>query len=105
MKREEDFVLAFQKYADNNRTYIWLYLPDGEPYIDITENHPEIEDERLIEKDEEGNVIGERVIINHDFVDMCGWVREAKIILMEKIPNCLGGWDIDWLPALYLIKK
>ena len=88
----------------NNRMYLALYdTEDGELVADITDNFPEIKDEILQNWLENGE--GERAILNHDFVFFMGWARQAKIWLMDNIKNCIGGWDVEGLPAIVLFNN
>lgn len=88
----------------NGRMYLWLEdAKTGEPFADVTENHPEIDDKILQENIDTEQ--WERAIIDGDFINYLGGIREAKIWLMENVKNCLGGGEIDGLPALVLFNN
>ncbi len=88
----------------NGRLYLWLEdAKTGEHFADLTENHPEIDDKILQENIDPEQ--WERAIIDGDFIAYLGGVREAKIWIMDNIKNCLGGGEIDGLPALVLFNN
>lgn len=86
---------------ENWRSYLWLIEKNGEMFCDLTENHVEITDQELNYWGE----IGERLIIDWDFINFCGGSRNAKIRLMDNLENCLGGGEIDGLPAIVLFNN
>lgn len=88
---------------ENGRLYLWLLTYRGEPYADITENHPEIGDEIL-----QFNLVkweAERAIIDGDFINIMGGEREAKSRIIDNIDHCLGGGDVEGWPALVLFNN
>lgn len=80
------------EYENNGRLFLGLLCWNGEPFADITENHPEIDDELLQAGLEKGKA--ERAIIDGDFIDLMGGERQAKIWLTDNIKNLLGGGDV-----------
>lgn len=91
-----------RRQYENWRTYLWLINKKGETFCDLTENHVEITDQELQENIGEN---GERLIIDGDFINFCNGSRYAKIRLMDNLENCLGGWEIDGLPAIVLFNN
>lgn len=96
----KDYKLDIVKWQyENWRTYLWLIDKNKETFCDLTENHAEITDQELqFNLGDEG----ERLIIDGDFINFCGGSRNAKIRLMDNLKNCLGGGEIDGLPAIVL---
>ena len=95
---EYEAALSVNSYTFNGRLYLWLVDKyTGEPLIDISENHPELTNEQL-----EITSDWQKVILDNDFIQVCGSVRNAKIRCMDNIEWVLGGCEVDWRPAIYV---
>lgn len=93
-----DLELVVSHYSNNWRLYLGLMdTSDWEPFCDITENHPEVDDKWLAISDD-----WEKVIIDHDFELCFASLRECKEWCMNNL-GCLGWAEVDGLPALYII--
>ena len=94
-----DLELVKNNYLNNNRTYLGLVdIEDGEPFADLSENHPEISDMWIYE-----TLPGhEAIIIDNDFINCFNSEREAKIWIKDNISECVITWDMFWLPCFYI---
>lgn len=96
----EKLSLIKATYLNNNRLYLGLEDAEtGEHFADITENHPEINNEEL-QRDLYDQ--GERAVINNDFINYIGGERQAKIWLMDNVENLIGGGEVQGWPCLVL---
>lgn len=99
----EKLKLVKSEYSNNDRLYLGLIdAQTGEPYADITENHPEISNEEL---NHDLYDQGERAVIDNDFINCMGWEHEAKIWLMDNIENLIGGGEVQGWPCLVLFNN
>ena len=97
-----DLELTTNKYVNNWRTYFWLVdSADWEPFADLSENHPEINDEVIYSR-----LPGhEAIVIDNDFLSCFDEPRLAKIWIKDNIKECVITGDVDWRDCFYIQRQ
>ena len=94
-----DLELVVNFYANNWRLYLGLVdTSDWEPFCDITENHPEIDDHWMTITEE-----WEKVIIDNDFL-MCFDTKEDCVKWLTDNLHGMSCASVNGRPTFYIIK-